>query len=213
MDLLLKESLKASYNEQADSRDQSVIQSWKTDELKAFIAALASNPKAHQHTVLDIGAGSGQHGKYLSQHHLDVTCIDLSPNMVETCRAKGLKAEVMDYYALHFDAESFDAVWAMNTLLHVPKVSLPAVLKNIHTVLSEDGLFYMGVYGGKDSEGVWQEDSYIPKRFFSFYTNEDLLKVVAPLFDVLDFHIVSEAGRGIGMNFQSLLLRKKVIVD
>ncbi|ANC76115.1 hypothetical protein ABE65_004540 [Fictibacillus phosphorivorans] len=213
MDLLLKESLKASYNEQADSRDQSEIKSWKFDELNAFVAALTSSPKKHQHTVLDLGAGSGQHGKYLSQHDLDVTCIDLSPNMVETCRAKGLKAEVMDYYKLLFDAESFDAVWAMNTLLHVPKVSLPAVLKNIHTVLSEDGLFYMGVYGGKDSEGVWQEDSYIPKRFFSFYTDEDLLDVVAPLFEVQDFHVVTEAGRGIGMNFQSLLLRKKAIVD
>lgn len=213
MDLLLKESLKASYNEQADSRAQSEIQSWKTDELNAFIAALTSHSKDYQPTVLDLGAGSGQHGEYLSQHHMDVTCIDLSPNMVETCRAKGLKATVMDYYTLNFDAESFDAVWAMNTLLHVPKVSLPAVLKNIHTVLAQDGLFYMGVYGGKDSEGVWQEDSYIPKRFFSFYTDEDLLEVVAPLFDVLDFHIVSEAGRGIGMNFQSLLLRKKVIVE
>lgn len=208
MDLLLKESLKASYNEQADSRNKVEIESWKVSELNSFIAALKND---RYQTVLDIGAGSGQHGKYLSDHSLDVTCIDLSPNMVETCRAKGLKAEVMDYYTLNFDAESFDAVWAMNTLLHVPKVSLPAVLKNIHTVLKEDGLFYMGVYGGKDSEGVWQEDSYIPKRFFSFYTDEDLLEVVSPLFEVLNFHIVPEAGGS--MDFQSLVLRKKAMLD
>ncbi|WP_353958311.1 class I SAM-dependent methyltransferase [Fictibacillus sp. b24] len=206
MDLLLKESLKASYNEQADLRNKVEIESWKVSELNSFIAALTNESCQ---TVLDIGAGSGQHGKYLSDHSLDVTCIDLSPNMVETCRSKGLKAEVMDYYTLNFNAESFDAVWAMNTLLHVPKVSLPAVLKNIHTVLAEDGLFYMGVYGGKDSEGVWQEDSYIPKRFFSFYTDEDLVEVVSPLFEVLDFHIISEAGGS--LDFQSLLLRKKGI--
>ncbi|WP_416730813.1 class I SAM-dependent methyltransferase [Fictibacillus sp. JL2B1089] len=208
MDLLLKESLKASYNEQADSRDRVEIESWKIKELDLFIAALRNDGF---HSLLDMGAGSGQHGKYLSDHKLDVTCIDLSPNMVETCRAKGLSAEIMDYYTLDFQAESFDAVWAMNTLLHVPKVSLPAVLKNIHTVLAQDGLFYMGVYGGKDSEGVWQEDSYIPKRFFSFYTDENLLEVVSPLFDVIDFHIVPEAGGS--MDFQSLMLRKKPIVD
>lgn len=208
MDLLLKESLKASYNEQADFRNKVEIESWKVAELNSFIAALT---RESFDTVLDIGAGSGQHGKYLSDHRLDVTCIDLSPKMVETCRAKGLKAEVMDYYTLNFDAESFDAVWAMNTLLHVPKVSLPAVLKNIHTVLADGGLFYMGVYGGKDSEGVWQEDSYIPKRFFSFYTDEDLVEVVSPLFEILDFHIVSEAGGS--MDFQSLLLRKKGIEE
>lgn len=204
MDLLLKESLKASYNEKADSRDKADIGEWKAIELKSYMDAL--NHEEFQ-TVLDIGAGSGQHGKYLSDYGFDVTCIDLSPSMVETCRMKGLKAEVMDYYTLDFDAESFDAVWAMNTLLHVPKVSLPAVLKNIHTVLKEDGLFYMGVYGGKDSEGVWEDDTYIPKRFFSFYTNEDILDVVSPLFEVLNFHVVPDAGGS--MDFQSLLLRKK----
>ncbi|MBH0169949.1 class I SAM-dependent methyltransferase [Fictibacillus sp. 18YEL24] len=208
MDLLLKESLKASYNEQADSRNRVEIESWKVKELDLFIAALKND--GYQ-SLLDIGAGSGQHGKYLSDHKLDVTCIDLSPNMVETCRTKGLKAEIMDYYTLDFQAASFDAVWAMNTLLHVPKVSLPAVLKNIHTVLAQDGLFYMGVYGGKDSEGVWQEDSYIPKRFFSFYTDENLLEVVSPLFDVINFHTVPEAGGS--MDFQSLMMRKKAIVD
>jgi SAM-dependent methyltransferase len=204
MDLLLKESLKASYNEKADSRDKADIGEWKIVELKSYIDALNNE---EFRTVLDIGAGSGQHGKYLLDHDFDVTCIDLSPSMVETCRMKGLKAEAMDYYTLDFDAESFDAVWAMNTLLHVPKVSLPAVLKNIHTVLKEDGLFYMGVYGGKDSEGVWEDDTYIPKRFFSFYTNEDIQDVVSPLFEVLNFHVVSEAGGS--MDFQSLLLRKK----
>jgi SAM-dependent methyltransferase len=208
MDLLLKESLKASYNEQADSRDKVVIDDWKIIELESYINALNNEGSS---SVLDIGAGSGQHGKFLLDHGFDVTCIDLSPTMVDTCRMKGLTAEVMDYYTLGFDAESFDAVWAMNTLLHVPKVSLPAVLKNIHTVLKEDGLFYMGVYGGKDSEGVWEEDTYIPKRFFSFYTNDDILDVVSPLFEVLNFHVVSEAGGN--LDFQSLLLRKKHITE
>jgi cyclopropane fatty-acyl-phospholipid synthase-like methyltransferase len=208
MDLLLKESLKASYNQQADLRSKSEIEEWKINKLDTFIEALHKNDFKN---VLDIGSGSGQHGKYLMDHNMDVTCIDLSPKMVETCRHKGLKAEVMDYYTLHFESESFDAVWAMNTLLHVPKVSLPAVLKNIHTVLRKDGLFYMGVYGGQDSEGVWENDSYVPKRFFSFYTDEDLVEVVSPLFEVLDFHTVSEAGRS--MDFQSLLLRKKPIID
>jgi cyclopropane fatty-acyl-phospholipid synthase-like methyltransferase len=208
MDLLLKESLKASYNEKADLRDKSDIEEWKIAELSSFINALNNDGLR---SVLDIGAGSGQQAKYLLDRGVDVTCIDLSLNMVETCRMKGLKAEVMDYYTLDFDAESFDAVWAMNTLLHVPKVSLPAVLKNIHSVLKDDGLFFLGVYGGKDSEGVWEDDSYIPKRFFSFYTNEDLLEVVSPLFEVMNFHVVPEAGGS--MDFQSLLLRKKEISE
>jgi SAM-dependent methyltransferase len=208
MDLLLKESLKASYNEKAESRDKAEIENWKKTELDSFLKRISENGGE---TVLDMGAGTGQHGKYLQDHGMDVTCIDLSPNMVETCQAKGLKAEVMDYYTLNFDAKSFDAVWAMNTLLHVPKVSLPAVLKNIYTILKEDGVFFMGVYGGKDSEGVWEDDPYVPKRFFSFYTNDDIQEIVSSLFEIIDFHVIPEAGGS--MDFQSLLLRKKRIED
>jgi cyclopropane fatty-acyl-phospholipid synthase-like methyltransferase len=206
MDLLLKESLKASYNEKADVRNKMEIEDWKLAELDLFINALHQE---NLNTVLDLGAGSGQQGKYLQDHNLNVTCIDLSPNMVETCRFKGLKAEVMDYYSLDFDKQFFHAIWAMNTLLHVPKISLPAVLHSIHTVLKDDGLFYMGVYGGNDSEGVWQDDSYIPKRFFSFYTDEGIQEVVSPLFEIIDFHVVEVAGGS--FNYQSLLLRKKRI--
>jgi cyclopropane fatty-acyl-phospholipid synthase-like methyltransferase len=206
MDLLLKESLKASYNEQADVRDKMKIEDWKITELDSFIHSLQ---KENMSTVLDIGAGAGQQGMYLHDHNLDVTCIDFSPNMVETCQLKGLKAEVMDYYTMKFEEQSFDAIWAMNTLLHVPKVSLSAVLHSIHNVLKEDGLFYMGVYGGSDSEGVWQDDTYIPKRFFSFYTNDGIIEVVSPLFEVVDFHVVERAGES--LDYQSLLLRKKHI--
>jgi SAM-dependent methyltransferase len=203
MDLLLKERLKASYNDKAEARDKMEIEDWKKAELDSFLKHIHLFGK----TVLDLGAGTGQHGKYMFDNGLDVTCIDLSPNMVELCREKGLRAEVMDYYSLKYETGSFDGVWAMNTLLHTPKDSLPAVLANIHRVLKENGLFYMGVYGGKDSEDVWEDDPYIPKRFFSFYTDEGIQEAVLPLFDIIDFHVIPGAVGN--LDFQSLLLRKK----
>jgi hypothetical protein len=30
--------------------------------------------------------------------------------------------------------------------------------------------FYLGMYGGKEYEGVWPEDEYEPERFFCFHT-------------------------------------------
>jgi hypothetical protein len=42
--------------------------------------------------------------------------------MVARCRDKGLDAQVMDFSQLNFPAQSFDAVHAMNCLLHVPNV-------------------------------------------------------------------------------------------
>ena len=39
-------------------------------------------------------------------------------------------------------------------------------LENVCTVLKPAGLFYLGMYGGYDFEGIWDKDIYTPKRFF-----------------------------------------------
>jgi SAM-dependent methyltransferase len=132
----------------------------------------------------------------------------LSPEMVELCRQKGLKAEVMDFADLRFAAGSFAAVYALNCLLHSPKHELPRVLQSIATVLKPDGLFYLGVYGGFDHEGVWPDDSYEPKRFFSFFTDEHLQQVVAEAFEILSFQDIPLAEENSDLHFQSLVLRR-----
>lgn len=113
----------------------------------------------------------------------------------------------MDFYDLEFEEEKFDAVWALNTLLHVPKKSLEDVLENIKKILKPRGLFYIGIYGGYDSEGIWEEDLYEPKRFFSFYEERQIKGVVKKHFDLVDFQ-VSEF-QDIDLDFQSIILRKK----
>jgi SAM-dependent methyltransferase len=126
--------------------------------------------------------------------------------MVRLCREKGLKAEVRSFDALGFADGSFDAVFALNCLLHVPKAELPGVLKEIRRVLKPDGLFYMGVYGGPDSEGVWENDSYVPKRFFAMYSDENLQKAVSGTFDIVYFN--TEPLREGNPHFQSLVLKR-----
>ena len=91
---------------------------------------------------------------------------------MEACRQKGLKAFERDFLHLGFPPASFDAVYAINCLLHVPKRELPAVLAAIRLVLKPGGLFFLGLWGGVDSEHIWEGDTYEPKRFFSLYTDD-----------------------------------------
>src|SRR5215469_10540854 len=98
--------------------------------------------------MLEIGAGTGQDSLFFAGHDLDVIATDISAAMVARCRDKGLDARVMDFSQLDFPAESFDAVYAMNCLLHVPDAELPAVLRSIARVMVPGGLFFLGVYGG-----------------------------------------------------------------
>ena len=147
-------------------------------------------------------------GLFFQQHGLKVTVTDLSPGMVARCREKGLDAYVMDFLNLDFPASTFDAVFAMNCLLHVPKVDLSQVLSKIHALLKPGALFFLGQHGGYDWEGSWEGDHYEPKRHYVFWSDEALRAQLEPLFDVLRFEgIPHEDGDG-KIYFQAFFLRK-----
>lgn len=201
----MRTNLILAYNRHAQERNQSKIQDWKAAERSAFLTLLKSEGKQ---SLLEMGAGHGRDSKFFQENGFLVTCIDLSPEMVRLCQQKGLEARLMDMIDLEFPADSFDAVYALNSLLHVPKKELPTVLQNVHRVLRADGLFYLGVYGGYDFEGTWEQDSYHPKRFFSFYSDEELRQVVAPYFRLLSFQSIPLGDDP--LHFQSLTLRKSI---
>jgi SAM-dependent methyltransferase len=202
----LRSNLRESYYRQAQDRDRATIQAWKVEERLRYLLLLQQQ---HARTLLELGAGTGRDGQFFQDHGLQVTCIDLSPAMVDLCRQKGLTASVMDCGNLQFPASSFDAVYSLNCLLHLPKNELPTVLQTIDTVLTPGGLFYMGVYGGYDHEGMWHEDAYEPRRFFAFYSDEHVQQAVTQVFDLLSFKRIPLGGESSGLHFQSLMLRKR----
>lgn len=201
----LRDRLREAYNHHAQERETANLQDWKLPERENFLDLLR---KEHKKTLLEIGAGTGRDSLYFQDHGLEPTCIDLSPVMVDLCRQKGLHALVMDSTNLQFDDQSFDAVYTMNSLLHLPKVEFPGALRGIQRVLKPGGVVFLGVYGGYDYEGVWEKDTYRPQRFFSFFTDEDLLSEVRQVFDVLDFHCVPQEPDD-PMHFQSLTLMRR----
>jgi SAM-dependent methyltransferase len=194
--------LRAAYDAGAAWRDGFTKEPWKLAERQAFLERLAPGTR-----LLEIGAGTGQDSAYFQEEGFAVVAADLSAAMVGHCRAKGIEAHVMDFLHLDFPAGSFDAVFAMNCLLHVPNHDLPAVLTAVRAVLRPGGLFFVGVYGGNESaEGPIDDDEHVPPRFFSWRTDEQLLGFATNArFDVVDFHPV-DTGRG--YRFQSLTLRR-----
>jgi SAM-dependent methyltransferase len=195
--------LREAYDGGAAWRDGASKEPWKLAERQAFCERLAPGAR-----LLEIGAGTGQDSAYFQAEGCTVVAAaDLSPAMVERCRAKGLEAYVMDFLHLDFPAGSLDAVYAMNCLLHVPNHDLPAVLAAVRAVLRPGGLFFVGVYGAAVStEGPIDDDAHVPPRFFSWRTDEQLLGfATGARFGVVDFHPV-DTGRG--YRFQSLALRR-----
>lgn len=198
-----KMNLAKSYDNDAARRAQAPVPEWKAQERSNYLTMLINENKKE---FLEIGAGTGKDGLFFQESGLNVTCVDLSEEMVRHCLEKGLNAKVMDFYHLEFPDGSFDAVYAINSLLHVPKKDLGEVLLEIRKVLKPDGLFYLGVYGGRNSEEIWEQDWCEPKRLFSFFEDEAIQEFVGTYFDILYFKSIlmeSDIPR-----FQSMILRK-----
>ena len=198
-----KEILKQSYNKYAHVREKNEMQDWKVKPRKSFLEQLLNDGKT---TLLDIGAGTGRDSKFFMDNNLDVLAIDLSDEMITLCQEKGIESQQLDFYNIHKIGKNFDAIWSMNSLLHVEKSNLSTVLEEISNTLNHLGLFFMGVYGGEDSEGIWEEDVYTPHRFFSFYTDENIKKVASNYFDIISFERIETGGK---YHFQSIIMKKK----
>lgn len=204
MDRELLDDLRAAYGGKVTERAGKATSPWKERVRARFLVRLR---EAGSTRLLEIGAGTGTHGAFFADEDLKVTCTDLSPEMVSHCQARGLQAQVMNLASLDFAPDAFDAVFAMNCLLHVPRTDLPGVLAGVARVLVAGGLFFWGQYGGHGHEGAWPEDHYEPKRFFSLLTDDDIRQFVSKHFELLSFEAITLDDRG-GSHFQALTSRR-----
>jgi SAM-dependent methyltransferase len=197
----IREELARAYDAVVDVRDDGVSH-WKEIEREKFWTCLRERS---MQTLLDLGSGPGLHAEYFRDQGLDATCVDLSPAMVARCKEKGFEAYVCDAAQLKSLGRSFDSVFALNSLLHIPRDEMTGVLEAVKDTLNEDGLFYWGQYGGEDWQGILEEDEYEPKRFFSFMQDDKIVELARRHFVLQEFNHVTLEGVD-SYHFQSLIL-------
>lgn len=142
--------------------------------------------------ILDVGCGNGRDMAWFESQGAQVTGIDLSPGMLAQARphVTGPLWE-MDMLSLTLPDHTFDAIWCMAALLHIPKVSAPKVLSGFRRVLKDDGLLVLGLQEGT-TEG-WEPSIYTNiERFFARYQSAD----VDELLSNAGFAIVSHVRHG-----------------
>lgn len=199
-----KENLRKAYNNyiKDEANQGNEMNPWHADLRNLFLEMITAEGKQ---TLLDIGAGSGCDTQFFIDHGFDVTAIDLSDEMVKVCKEQGIRAMEYDLYELSQFGQTFDAMWAMNSLIHVEKCNLPHVLQEIREALNPSGLFFMGVYGSDDWEGILEGDLFSPPRYFSFYSEEKIREVVSQYFELIRFETIDF---GKSYYFQAMILRK-----
>lgn len=203
-----RQSMAVTYDGVARQRDAMGEAEWRWPIAERVLQVLRDEGRR---SLLEVGAGVGYTSRWFADRGLDVTATDLSSAQVELCREKGLTARVADLYDLGFAPESFDAVWAMNCIHHVAGADFIGVLEGVRHVLKPGGLVYLGVWGGRDEEGMADEDFYQPARFFCFRTDATLRSAVEQVFDVEWFETFVPASEedDDGLHMQSTLLRAR----
>jgi 2-polyprenyl-3-methyl-5-hydroxy-6-metoxy-1,4-benzoquinol methylase len=108
-------------------------------------------------TVLDLGCGAGVPvTRWLTGRGFAVTGVDVSARQLELARsnvptATFIKADMIE---LSLAPETFDAVVAFHSIIHVPRTDHPSLLANIHRWLKPGGVFLATMtvtdYEGRD---------------------------------------------------------------
>jgi ubiquinone/menaquinone biosynthesis C-methylase UbiE len=137
------------------------------DAIKEVLDFFIDNLKGKE--ILEIGCGPGRDAKYLSEHNLDITGIDLTSNFIEMASQNVPEAKFiqMDMRYLEFPENNFDGIWSCAAFLHIPKNEAKDTLLGFRRVLKHNGLLYLSV---KQGEGEY----FVGDRFFSFYAQDEL---------------------------------------
>lgn len=99
-------------------------------------------------SILDAGCGSGRDAKAFKELGFQVTAFDAAPALV--AKASALLGQ--DVLLLRFDeldfVETFDAIWACASLLHVPLSELAGAIERLSAGLKRGGVLYASFKGG-----------------------------------------------------------------
>ena len=138
--------------------------------------------------VLDVGCGSGTKAKYLEDQHIKVIGIDFSKEQIEIAKKVSPKSEfsIMDLKDANNLKFTFNGVFAQAVLLHIPRKDIKKTIATITHNLEKNGYVYIAVKEKKPGRGeeeirIENDYGYTYKRFFSYFTIEEILKTLRDL--------------------------------
>jgi ubiquinone/menaquinone biosynthesis C-methylase UbiE len=100
------------------------------DKIDMFTELLLGNK------ILDVACGPGHDTDYMNRRGFNSLGIDLSEEMIQLAqRRHNGRFEIMDFFNLTFEDNSFNGLWCSSALVHVEKTDLPQLLSDFRRIL------------------------------------------------------------------------------
>ena len=153
--------------------------------------------KIWEDEILDVGCGPGRDLKYFSEMGYKVTGIDLMPGFVETSRRNAPSANVylMDMRRMGFNSDSFDGVWSMASILHLPRDPVDEAkeaLEEYLRVLKSGGTMFLSAMKGNGSDPLPTSPKYGGhSKYFYGYGEQELQYLICSVGFSIDHFEVS----------------------
>jgi SAM-dependent methyltransferase len=198
------DDLRRAYDGDASYRNGLDDMQWRAGVIARWLEELPPSPR-----LLELGPGTGQVASYAAGLGARVFALDLSPENVAYCRQRGISAEVGDLRGVGEMSElgTFDGVYAINSLLHVPRAEHAAVVAGARRRLVPGGSLLLVSWGGVERDGIWAEDRCHPPRYFSQYDDAAFLALRFDGFEVQRRELIADRAPD-GLHPQLVVLRR-----
>ena len=124
--------------------------------------------------ILDLGCGSGRDSAFFIEKGFRVVPLDGSKEIcVLAEQFLGIPVRCITFDQLDY-SETFDAVWACASLLHVSKAELPNIAEKVYQALKPHGILYASFKYG-------EEEIIRDGRLFSNFTEHSINQVFSHL--------------------------------
>lgn len=169
--------IKDYYNEYKDYDKE------RTDNYHNFIRELEIEKItkfAKGKKVLEIGCGTGLVLGIIAKIAKSAEGVDLSSGMLKSAKEKGLKVTQANVINLPFKDNTFDVVYSLKVLPHVPKIR--EALKEISRVTKKKGVLILEFYNPFSMKFFTNrsKDYLIKNRTFSRYDTINNIKEILP---------------------------------
>ena len=189
----------AYYNQFAKAYNETTL----TIEFQSKREFLLKYLKPHAH-ILDLGCGSGRDSKAFLEQGYKVTAMDGSQVLCQLASETIGQPVKCQLFSELDEINTYDAVWACASLLHLPTIELKQTLKKIEKALKDEGYFYASFKYG-------EFEGYREERFFNDFTEESfktLLKDI-PTLTIIETEVTTDVipGRE-NVSWLNLMMKK-----